>query len=129
MDWIDLAHDRDQWRALVNLVMNLWVLYNLGKCLSSCTSGNSVGWAELHEVSQLWFWRGQDSAAGIASVYALPSWEVRVWALVATGFSPLHVLHTSSETHPASYPMGTGGRGRGRNNGGTWSWVKSTGIY
>jgi hypothetical protein len=23
MDWIDLAHDRDQWRALVNLVMNL----------------------------------------------------------------------------------------------------------
>jgi hypothetical protein len=25
MDWIDLAHDRDQWRALVNMVMNLWV--------------------------------------------------------------------------------------------------------
>jgi hypothetical protein len=23
MDWIDLAHDRDQWRALVNKVMNL----------------------------------------------------------------------------------------------------------
>jgi hypothetical protein len=25
MDWIDLAYDRDQWRALVNIVMNLRV--------------------------------------------------------------------------------------------------------
>jgi hypothetical protein len=25
MDWIDLANDRDQWRALVNMVMNLQV--------------------------------------------------------------------------------------------------------
>jgi hypothetical protein len=26
MDWIDLAQDRDQWRALVNTVMNLRIL-------------------------------------------------------------------------------------------------------
>jgi hypothetical protein len=25
MDWIDVAQDRDQWRALVNMVMNLRV--------------------------------------------------------------------------------------------------------
>jgi hypothetical protein len=25
VDWIDKAQDRDQWRALVNKVMNLWV--------------------------------------------------------------------------------------------------------
>jgi hypothetical protein len=26
MDWLDLAQDRDQWRALVNTIMNLRVL-------------------------------------------------------------------------------------------------------
>jgi hypothetical protein len=25
VDWIDLAQVREQWRALVNMVMNLWV--------------------------------------------------------------------------------------------------------
>ena len=24
-DWIDVAQDRDKWRAFVNTVMNLWV--------------------------------------------------------------------------------------------------------
>jgi hypothetical protein len=25
MAWIDVAQDRDKWRAVVNMVMNLWV--------------------------------------------------------------------------------------------------------
>jgi hypothetical protein len=34
MDWLGLAQDRYQWRALVNMVMNSWVPYNDGKFLS-----------------------------------------------------------------------------------------------
>jgi hypothetical protein len=36
-DWIDLAHDRDQWRTSVNTVMNLRVPQAVEKFLSSCT--------------------------------------------------------------------------------------------
>jgi hypothetical protein len=34
MDWIDLAQDRYQWRALVNTITNLRVPKNVGKFFS-----------------------------------------------------------------------------------------------
>jgi hypothetical protein len=33
MEWTDLVQDRDQWRALVNTIMNLWIPLNAGKVL------------------------------------------------------------------------------------------------
>jgi hypothetical protein len=47
MDIIVLAEYRDQWRALVNTAMNLRIPWNVGKFLSSCTTGNLLRRARL----------------------------------------------------------------------------------
>jgi hypothetical protein len=49
MDRIDLAQERVQWRALGNMVMNVWVPH-VGKILSSCTTGGFSRRAQLHGV-------------------------------------------------------------------------------
>jgi hypothetical protein len=48
-DWIDLAQDRDHWRALVNTVMKLRFPTNAGKFLRSYTIGGFSRRAQLHE--------------------------------------------------------------------------------
>jgi hypothetical protein len=49
MNWIDLAQDRVQYRALVNMVMK--IPQNIAKFLSSCTTGCFSRRAQLHEVT------------------------------------------------------------------------------
>jgi hypothetical protein len=50
MDWIGLAQDRDQWRTVVSMALNLRVPKNVGKFLSSCTTDSFSRRAQLHEV-------------------------------------------------------------------------------
>jgi hypothetical protein len=51
MDWIDLAQNFDQWRALVNTVMNLRVPQKFRNFLSSCATGSFSRRVEPHGVS------------------------------------------------------------------------------
>jgi hypothetical protein len=49
MEWIDLAQGRDQWKAFMNMVLNLRVPYNGGKFLSSFTIGSFSRRAQLNK--------------------------------------------------------------------------------
>jgi hypothetical protein len=51
VDLIGLAKDRNRWRALVNLVMNLLVPCSGGKLCSGLTSSGLSISAQLHRVS------------------------------------------------------------------------------
>jgi hypothetical protein len=51
VDWIGLARDRNRWRALVNSILNLRVLYNAGKLSSGLTTGGLSSSAQFHRVS------------------------------------------------------------------------------
>jgi hypothetical protein len=51
MEWIELARDRDRWRALVNSVMNLRFQLNMGNFVTSCKLVSYSRKAVLHGVS------------------------------------------------------------------------------
>jgi hypothetical protein len=50
LDWIDVAKDRDKWRALLNTAMNLRVPESTGNTLSSCKIGGFSRRAQLHNL-------------------------------------------------------------------------------
>jgi hypothetical protein len=52
MDWIEVAEDRDRWRALVNVVMKLRVPWNAGNFLTSWEPVTSSRRTPLHGVSK-----------------------------------------------------------------------------
>jgi hypothetical protein len=49
VDWIDRAQDRDQWRALVNTILNLRVPRNAGKFLSGSPINGSSRRAQVRK--------------------------------------------------------------------------------
>jgi len=54
MDWIDLAQDRDRWRPLVNTVMNLRFLYNVGNFLTRWEPVSFSRITLLHGTVSMW---------------------------------------------------------------------------
>jgi hypothetical protein len=51
VDWIGLVQEWDQWRDLVNAIMNLRILYNAGKLPSDYTTDGLSSSAQLHRGS------------------------------------------------------------------------------
>jgi hypothetical protein len=136
VDWIQLARDKDRWRALVNTMMNLRLPYKAGNFLSSWATIRLSRRTLLHGVGSLSLytyvnpvlsrsptpvtcdlWRDHSqllcwliSAAVAHSVSVTTDWTTGVRSPTeAEDFPSSLRVQTGSGAHPASCPMGTGG--------------------
>jgi hypothetical protein len=55
IDCISFTVDRDQWRDIVNMGMNLWSQYNFGNFLCSAIIGGFSCRFQLHVFRSSWF--------------------------------------------------------------------------
>jgi hypothetical protein len=89
---IDLAQDGGQWRALVNMVMNLQVPQNVWIFLSSCTTGSFSRRTYLHIVicqySNKYIWSARDPSDQNFLCISHPS----IYTACCADFSTLSLL-------------------------------------
>jgi len=139
--WIHLAQDRDQWRTVIKILMNLRVLSKAVNFLTSWTSDclllkNCVPWSWLvtgGSVGLLWTWWET------VGIYKMWSWNRSAQSVYRLGyrlddrvsftgsgndgmFSLWHRIQTGSGAHPASYQMITGVSFPRDKAAGAWSW-------
>jgi hypothetical protein len=106
--WMQLAQARDQWKAVVNTVMNLSVA-SFAEYMMYSASYKCLGLNFFLRIYLVYFLcKSRDSSVGIALGYGLDDRGSRVRFPAGTGNFSLHDrVHNGSEAHPASYPMGT----------------------
>jgi len=51
VDWTDLAQGRDNWLVFVDMVMEVCVPYNAGRCLTTCGNVSFSEQAPWHALS------------------------------------------------------------------------------
>jgi hypothetical protein len=91
MDWIDVAQDKDRWRALVSAVMNLRVPQNAGNFLASWGPVSFSRRTVLHGVIYIYIyiWVHKSRAPGRRGKYILSA------ALSVCGQSVWDFLHVT----------------------------------
>jgi hypothetical protein len=63
-------------------------------------------------VSYVCLWGSRGSSGSVVSDYGLDDRAIEVRSPTGADFSSSPCVQTGSEAHPASYPMGTGGKAR-----------------